>query len=117
VLELDKQLKELRILYFYSFFMANKLFVGNIPYSATEDTLRAHFAQHGEVTSVNIIKDRDSGRSKGFGFVEFATDEDAMKALKATDGQDFEDRPLAVKEARPQEERPRRNDYNNSNSY
>lgn len=96
--------------------MGNKLFVGNIAYSVTEETLRAKFAEIGEVTSVNIIKDRETGRSKGFGFVEYAKAEDAERAIKELNGFNLEDRPLSVLEARPQEERPRRN-FNNNNSY
>lgn len=88
--------------------MANKLYVGGIPYSTTEDDLRDHFAQAGEVTSVAIITDRETGRSKGFGFVEMSSDEAAQKAIEMFDGTDMDGRNITVNEARPKEDRPRR---------
>ena len=88
--------------------MAKKLYVGGIPYSSTSDGLRAHFAQAGEVTSATIIMDKFSGRSKGFGFVEMANDDDAMRAIDMFNGKEFEGRTLTVNEARPMEDRPRR---------
>lgn len=87
--------------------MAKKLYVGGIPYSTTEDNLKAAFAQAGEVTSVAIIIDKMTGRSKGFGFVEMANDADAATAIEMWHGKDFEGRTLTVNEARPLEERPR----------
>ena len=81
--------------------MATKLYVGGLPYSTTEDALREHFAQAGEVTSAVIIMDKMSGRSKGFGFVEMANDEDAQKAISMFNDQDFGGRKLTVNEARP----------------
>jgi len=81
--------------------MAKKLFVGNISYQATDDTLKGHFTSIGEVESVAIIVDRMSGRSKGFGFVEMVNDDDAQKAIDELDGKEFDGRPLAVSEARP----------------
>lgn len=87
--------------------MAKKLYVGGIPYSTTEDNLKAAFAQAGEVTSVAIIIDKMTGRSKGFGFVEMANDADAQAAIEMWHGKDFEGRTLTVNEARPLEERPR----------
>ncbi len=79
--------------------MARKLYVGNLPYSATEDELRSLFEQHGPTTSVAVITDRETGRSRGFGFVEFETEEAAEKAREALDGQDMGGRPLRVNEA------------------
>jgi RNA recognition motif-containing protein len=87
--------------------MAKKLYVGGLPYSTTEDELRDAFSQAGSVTSATIIMDRMSGRSKGFGFVEMSTDEDAQKAIDMMNGKDFGGRALTVNEARPMEERPR----------
>ncbi len=82
-----------------------KLYVGNLPFSATEDELRALFEQHGTVHSVRLISDRETGRPRGFGFVEM--DEDAADAaIEATDGQDMGGRPLRVNEARERERRP-----------
>lgn len=88
--------------------MAKKLYVGGLPYSTTEDQLRDAFAQAGAVSSAIIIMDKMTGRSKGFGFVEFASDEDAEKAIDLWNGKDFGGRSLTVNEARPMEERPRR---------
>lgn len=87
--------------------MAKKLYVGGLPYSTTEDELRDAFASSGSVTSASIIMDRMSGRSKGFGFVEMSTDEEAQKAIDQWNGKDFGGRTLTVNEARPMEERPR----------
>ncbi len=81
--------------------MAKKLFVGNIEWGATEDDLHALFSQHGEVEEAVIVKDKFSGRSKGFGFVTFVNDEDAEKAIAALDGHDLNGRNLVVNEARP----------------
>ena len=88
--------------------MAKKLYVGGLPYSTTDDQLKEAFAQAGSVSSAVIIMDKMSGRSKGFGFVEFANDEDATKAIDMMNGKDFGGRTLTVNEARPLEERPRR---------
>jgi RNA recognition motif-containing protein len=85
--------------------MGKKLYVGNLPYSATEATLRELFAPLGEVTSVSIITDRDSGRSKGFGFVEMATDAAAQQAITQLSGKSMDDRAITVAEARPQADR------------
>jgi RNA recognition motif-containing protein len=86
--------------------MGAKLYVGNLPYSATEERLQQHFAQHGSVVSARIITDKFSGRSKGFGFVEMASEADAQKATAALNGNDFEGRNIVVSEARPQAPRP-----------
>jgi RNA recognition motif-containing protein len=85
--------------------MEIKLYVGNLPYTTTEDDLRALFAQAGEVKSVAVIKDRDSGTSKGFGFIEMGTQEEAQKAISTFDGYSMGDRQLKVNMARPREER------------
>lgn len=81
--------------------MATKLYVGGLPYSSTDDSVRNHFSQAGNVTSVQIIMDRMTGRSRGFGFVEMATDAEAQKAVEMFNGQDFDGRKLTVNEARP----------------
>ncbi len=85
--------------------MGNKLYVGSLPYSVTEEELSELFAQHGSVTSAKIISDKYSGQSKGFGFVEMSTDDEAQKAIDALNETDFKGRTLKVNEARPQEER------------
>ena len=82
--------------------MGKKLYVGNIPFSADENALRDLFSQVDGVDSVNIIKDRESGRSKGFGFVEMATDDGAQRAITEFNGKDLQGRALTVSEARPQ---------------
>lgn len=84
--------------------MAAKLFVGGLAWATTDDTLREFFAQVGTVVSASVIMDRASGRSKGFGFVEMSTEEEAQKALEL-DGQELDGRAVAIKEARPQEPR------------
>ena len=88
--------------------MATKLYVGGLPYSVQEDALRELFSQAGNVTSAVIIMDKMSGRSKGFGFVEMATEEEASKAISMLNDQEFEGRKLTVNEARPMEARPPR---------
>jgi RNA recognition motif-containing protein len=85
--------------------MGKKLYVGNLPYTATEDDIRDLFAEAGEIEDVAVITDRDTGRSKGFGFVEMATDEGAQAAITKFNGYNLNDRPLTVNEARPREER------------
>jgi len=84
--------------------MAAKLYVGNLAYAVTDDRLQEHFAQHGSVVSARVITDKFSGRSKGFGFVEMASDAEAAKALNALNG--TEGRNIVVSEARPQAPRP-----------
>lgn len=85
-----------------------KLYVGNMPFSMNEDQVRELFEQHGSVDSVAIITDRDTGRPRGFGFVEMADDEAARSAMAALDNHMIDGRNLKVNEARPREERPRR---------
>jgi len=81
------------------------LYVGNLSYEVGERELRSLFEQHGAIKSIKVIEDRDSGRSKGFAFVEMATPEDGRKAMAALNGADMLGRPLVVNEARPREER------------
>lgn len=81
--------------------MAKKLFVGNLPYSTTNESLGEFFAQYGEVTSAAVIMDRATGRSKGFGFVEMTNDAEADKAIAQGDGAEMDGRRLTVSEARP----------------
>lgn len=85
--------------------MSAKLYVGGLAYATTEEELEAYFAEQGAVESAVIIMDRDTGRSKGFGFVEMANDEDAKKAIEACNGKEFGGRSLTVNEARPREDR------------
>src|SRR5438067_10690073 len=86
--------------------MASKLFVGNLPFTATENDLQDHFAQAGTVIAVNVMQDRATGRSRGFAFVEMGSQEEANKAVEMFHQKDFQGRPLTVNEARPREERP-----------
>ncbi len=88
--------------------MATKLYVGGLPYSTQEGALRELFTQAGNVVSAVIIMDKMSGRSKGFGFVEMSTQEEAAKAISMFNDQEFEGRKLTVNEARPMEARPPR---------
>jgi len=85
--------------------MGRKLYVGNLPYSATEQDLSDKFAAFGTVESAKLISDRDTGRSKGFGFVEMATDSEAQAAIDSLNDTDYDGRPMKVNEARPQEKR------------
>jgi len=85
--------------------VGRKLYVGNLPYSATEQDLTEKFGASGTVDSAKLISDRDTGRSKGFGFVEMSTDAEAQAAIEALDGTDYDGRPMKVNEAKPQEKR------------
>ena len=85
--------------------MAKKLYVGNLPYSVTEEQLREMFSQVGEIADAAVVTDRYTGQSKGFGFVEMATDEGAQAAIAKYDGQDLDGRAMVVNEARPREDR------------
>jgi cold-inducible RNA-binding protein len=85
--------------------MGKKLYVGNLTYGVTDTTLEQMFAAHGTVESAQVIMDRDTGRSKGFGFVEMKTDQEAQAAIAAMNGKDFEGRALTVNEAKPREDR------------
>ena len=85
--------------------MGRKLYVGNLNYSADKQTLTDTFGQFGTVESANVISDRETGRSKGFGFVEMSTDAEAQKAIEELNGSELEGRPMTVNEARPQRKR------------
>jgi RNA recognition motif-containing protein len=85
----------------------NNLFVGNLSFQTTEEDLRSLFEAFGEITRVQLMKDRDTGRSRGFGFVEMAEDESAEKAMGALNGKEVQGRTLTVNEARPKPERTR----------
>jgi RNA recognition motif-containing protein len=87
--------------------MNKKLFVGGLPFSTTSDDLKNHFSAAGNVVSAQVITDKFSGRSKGFGFVEMSSDEEAQKAIEMFNGSDMGGRSLAVNEARPKTEGPR----------
>lgn len=87
--------------------MAKKLYFGNLSYNTTDDSLKQACSQYGAVSSATIITDRMSGRSKGFGFVEMSSDEEADKVIEALNGKDLDGRNITVNEARPQEDRPR----------
>jgi len=84
------------------------IYVGNLPYRISEDELRDLFAQYGDVSSANIIMDRDSGRSKGFGFVEMPDDSQAKAAIEALNGTEVQGRNVVINEARPRPDRPPR---------
>ena len=86
--------------------MGNKLYVGNLAYSVRDESLQEAFGQFGTVTSAKVMMDRETGRSKGFGFVEMGSDAEAQAAINAMNGQALDGRPLVVNEARPREERP-----------
>ncbi len=86
--------------------MGNKLYVGNLAYSVRDDDLQQAFAQFGTVSSAKVMMDRDTGRSKGFGFVEMGSDAEAQSAINGMNGQALDGRALVVNEARPREERP-----------
>lgn len=94
--------------------MATKLFVGKLSFDTTDDTLSKQFAQYGTVVSAQVIMDRDTRRSKGFGFVEMETAEEAQAAIDALDGKEFEGRVVVVNIAKPREERPQGGGFNNS---
>lgn len=85
--------------------MAYRLFVGSLPFSTTDEELEQLFAQYGKVNSARVITDRETRRSKGFGFVEFENDEEGKTAEKELNGKDFSGRSLTVNEARPREDR------------
>ncbi|HKR01989.1 MAG TPA: RNA-binding protein [Pyrinomonadaceae bacterium] len=85
--------------------MATKLYVGNLSFKTTSDDLREHFSQAGTVESASVIEDRDTGRSRGFGFVEMATQEDAAAAIEQFNGKDLNGRNLTVNEAKPKTDR------------
>ncbi len=83
--------------------MATNIYVGNLPWTTTNDELADMFSQYGQVTKAQVITDRDTGRSRGFGFVEMASEEEAQRAIDAMNNQDFNGRPLTVNIAKPRE--------------
>jgi len=87
--------------------MASKLFIGSLAWATTDDSLKDFFSGVGTVVSANVIMDRETNRSKGFGFVEMSSEEEAKKAVEELNGKDLDGRPIVVSEARPREERPR----------
>jgi len=91
------------------------LFVGSLAYATTDDSLKAHFEQIGPVESARVLTDRDTGRSKGFGFVSYVSDDDNQKAIDQLDGKELDGRAISVNLARPKEDRPRR-DFNGGGS-
>ncbi|OGK17240.1 hypothetical protein A2690_02225 [Candidatus Roizmanbacteria bacterium RIFCSPHIGHO2_01_FULL_39_12b] len=101
--------------------MKNKLYVGNLPYSVTSDGLKDMFAQYGEITEARVIVFKDSGRSRGFGFVEFKNEADAQRAVEEMNQKETEGRKLVVNIARPMEQRDNndgnRGDYNENRNY
>jgi len=88
--------------------MGNKLYVGNLPYSFRDEDLQQTFSQYGSVGSAKVMMERDTGRSKGFGFVEMGSDAEAQAAIQGVHGTNFGGRDLVVNEARPKEDRPAR---------
>lgn len=102
--------------------MSTKLFVGSLAYAVNDDQLQEFFSSAGKVESAKVITDRDSGRSKGFGFVEMSSEDEAKKAISELNGKELEGRPITVTEARPKEDRPQRSfgggggGYNRDNS-
>lgn len=97
--------------------MESKLYVGNMSYDTTEDALRTIFSQAGTVVSVAVIKDRDTGRPKGFGFVEMGSPAEAEKAIQMFNGREVDGRALRVNVAQPREERPQQRTFNRSRRY
>ena len=95
--------------------MGNKLYVGNLSYNIRDDDLQQAFAQYGTVSSAKVMMDRDTGRSKGFGFVEMGSDPEAQAAINGMNGQALDGRAIVVNEARPREERP--GGYGNRGGY
>lgn len=91
--------------------MAKKLFVGSLPWATTSDDLQALFSQHGAVSSATVVTDKMTGRSRGFGFVEFENDAEADAAIAALNGHDLDGRQITVNEARPMEDRPPRRSF------
>ena len=85
--------------------MATKLFIGSLAWATTDDSLKEFFSQVGEVVSANVIVDRETNRSKGFGFVEMSNEDEAKKAVAELNGKELDGRPIVVNEARPREDR------------
>ena len=91
--------------------MGNKLYVGNLPYSVRDEDLQQAFSQYGNVSSAKVMMERDTGRSKGFGFVEMGSEAEAQAAISGMSGQSLGGRSIVVNEARPMESRPRTGGY------
>lgn len=96
--------------------MAKKLYVGNLSYSTNDDALRTFFSQAGAVESASVLMDKMTGRSRGFGFVEMTSDEDAAKAVETLNGQELDGRKLVVNEARPMTDKPPRRSFGGGRS-
>lgn len=92
--------------------MAKKLYVGSLSYNVDNEQLKEFFSQAGNVESANVVIDRMSGRSRGFGFVEMASDDEAKTAIDTLNGQELDGRAIVVNEARPMDDRPRRGGFN-----
>ena len=97
--------------------MGRKLYVGNLPYSATQESLQGTFSQCGEVDSVNVITDRDTGQIKGFAFVEMSSDSEAQKAIQELNGASIDGREIKVNEAKPKAPRDNRGGGGRGNSW
>jgi RNA recognition motif-containing protein len=87
--------------------MGNKLYVGNLSFRVSSEDLQEHFATAGSVSSANVVMDRETGRSRGFGFVEMGSDDEAAAAIEQFNGQEYDGRNMVVNEAKPREDRPR----------
>ena len=94
--------------------MAQNLFIGSLAYATTDDSLKAFFEELGEVTSARVVTDRETGRSRGFGFVEYADEANNQKAVDQLNGKELDGRAINVSLARPKEDRPRRDDNSRS---
>ncbi|NBT57604.1 RNA-binding protein [bacterium] len=97
--------------------MGTKLYIGNLAFSSTEDSIKNLFSQHGSVVSCQLITDRETGRSKGFGFVEMASTEEAQNVISTLDGREVDGRQIKVNEARPKENRETRSNNGFRNSF
>jgi len=91
--------------------MGNKLYVGNLSFRVTSEDLQDHFSTAGAVSSANVVMDRETGRSRGFGFVEMGSDDEAATAIAQFNGQEYDGRNMVVNEAKPREDRPRGGGY------
>lgn len=91
--------------------MGNKLYVGNLSFRVTSEDLQEHFGAAGSVSSANVVMDRETGRSRGFGFVEMGSDDEAAAAIQQFNGQEYDGRNMVVNEAKPREDRPRGGGY------
>lgn len=117
--EIEGQLCETKFIYLYKYrsYMATNLFVGGLPYATTDDDLLQAFQQAGDVKSAKVITDRDTGRSKGFGFVEMTDDDGAKKAIESLNGSDLGGRSISVSEARPKPEYNNKKQFNDNSDF